>query len=230
MKLKCTAKLPRITKTLRQWCGDQFQAETLVRLPVKPALGAIPMLCASNVETMCQLYGGRFAEGWLLWENSGVMISTEHHITWEDPTGQLVDPTPQDGFGHVLFADTGRRFQIETEQFNVFCTQWNTEHSRIDDDCNPYLLLDDHPKVQQLAANQQETQCGLWRYRNEQMLASEAIDKTVINRFWSRLDHIAQQMEDYSKRKRKPSDTSKLRAKKKVERQRRKKQQRLSRR
>lgn len=228
MKLKCTAKIPRITETIRQWCGEQFQTETLVRLPVKPVLGAIPMLCASNVETMCQLYGGRLAEGWLLWENSGVMISTEHHITWEDPTGQLVDPTPQDGFGHVLFADTGRRFEIDTEQFNVFCTRWNAEHSRGDDDCNPYLLLEDHPMVRQLAANLQETQCALWRYQNEQMLASKAIDKSVINRFWSRLNHIVQQMDDFSKRK--PSDTSKLRAKKKVERQRRKKQQRLCRR
>ena len=185
------------------------------------------MQCASNVEMTCQLNGGRLAEGWLLWRNYGVMIATEHHITWETPNGQLIDPTPQNGFGHVLFADTGRRFEIDTEEFNVFCDEWHAEHSR-GDECCPYLIIVDHPKVRQLAADLKATQVALGRYRNERVLASESADESVIDRFWSRLDHIAQQMEDFSNRT--PQDTSKLRAKKKAERRRRKKQRRLCRR
>lgn len=227
MKMKCIAKLPPITEALRHWCGEEFDTETLVRLPVEPPFGAMPQQCATNVEIACSMFGGKLAEGWLLWNNYGAMVASEHHVAWESPSGGLIDLTPQDGFSHVLFADTGRRFVLDTEECSSFFSRWNAVHPD-GPESNPYLLTIEHPKVEQLAADLHATQVAMSRYRNGRLFAGKSPDDALTDRYWDRIDSICQKMEDFTKWK--PKDTKTVRAKKKAERKRKRNQRRLCRR
>lgn len=227
MKMKCVAKLPPISEAIRSWCSEEFQAETIVKLPVEPPFGAMPQQCATNVEIACNNVGGKLAEGWLLWHNYGVMVASEHHVAWESPSGRLVDLTPQDGFSHVLFADTGRRFVMDTEEYSSFVSRWNSMQSDAPE-ARSYLLTVEHPKVEQLAADLHKTQVALWRYHNKRFLAGMSPDDETADRYWNRIDLICQKMEDFTKWK--PKDTKTVRAKKKAERKRKRNQRRLCRR
>lgn len=221
MKMKCTATPPKSTDMLTEWCSSEFGTETLVRLPVRPHISAMPKHCALNVEIACNMFGGKLAEGWLLWDSYGVMITSEHHVAWEDPHGEIVDLTPQDGFSYVCFADTGRRFEIGTDDFDEFVGQWNDDHAHGIASC-PYLLLRDHPRLQELAADLTATQVEQWRYKNQRHLAEVDLEHDVMAAFEDRLDALDRQLEDFANWK--PKDSSKRRAAKKAERKRRKKQ------
>lgn len=226
MKLKVTSKLPRVTETLREWARQELNSKVIVGLPVQPFEGASPMRCGQNVEMACRALGGRVAVGYLLWDNYGLAVTSEHHIAWETPDGTLIDPTPQDGARRVLFADTQRRIEIGSDEYMAFVRVMTEEH--LQGDNNPYLIVADHPKVHRLIAEVHHEQLALNHYKNRHFAAGQPMQESVVEGFWTRIDRLYHQLENFAKAK--PKDSAKRRARRKSERQRRRKQRLLARR
>ena len=69
----------------------------------KPRNWCIQNECYSNVDRMISLKGGKRVLGWTIWEWEGVLVEAEAHAVWEREDGKLIDVSPHDGEGQILF-------------------------------------------------------------------------------------------------------------------------------
>ena len=66
-------------------------------VPVQPAPHARPAYCFDNSVAQAAAQGGEAAYGWAIWRWPGRWFEAEHHAVWRQPSGELLDVTPQAG-------------------------------------------------------------------------------------------------------------------------------------
>lgn len=96
--------LPRkITPALRAFCRSIAPA-TPRFIRSKPGPDASASHCFDNVSAYVHGHGGSTAYGWAVWHFRGAFFEAEHHGVWSDPTGDLIDVTPQvNGYDRIVF-------------------------------------------------------------------------------------------------------------------------------
>lgn len=100
------ARCPRrITMPLRQFSAS-LDADPPVFLTPAPMPHARLALCFQNVSVIAEQGKGEMQTGWLLWQMETAYLVAERHAVLRTSTG-LVDITPQpDGAQRILFAPT----------------------------------------------------------------------------------------------------------------------------
>lgn len=93
-----------ITPEILDLCRIIDPTQEPVRVPVRPATGALPGSCWFNLEDQVANFGGEYQFGWIIWEAKGLLLQGEFHACWRSPEGELIDITPkEDGEREILF-------------------------------------------------------------------------------------------------------------------------------
>jgi hypothetical protein len=85
-----------IDDTTLAFCAA-ISAEAPLYVPVAPASHARPAYCFDNSAEQAARHGGEAAYGWAIWHWPGRWFEAEHHAVWREPSGDLLDVTPQPG-------------------------------------------------------------------------------------------------------------------------------------
>lgn len=72
--------------------GSSFEP---VYVDVIPLDGATVNNCHLNVDALVATKGGKALRGWCIWECAGFLVEGMAHSVWEQPGGDVIDPTPQ---------------------------------------------------------------------------------------------------------------------------------------
>lgn len=110
-----------ITPTLERLRDALVPGAALVYIDVTPLPGNQPNHCHANVARHVRRAGGERVFGWKLWCYPGRQaVEAEFHCVWRDPSGRLVDITPDaEGETQILFvADPGRRYRAMAPEPN----------------------------------------------------------------------------------------------------------------
>jgi hypothetical protein len=96
--------LPRqLTPALRAFCAA-ISSEVPVYVPSTPSATARMGACFDNVSARVSRHGGGTAYGWAIWNLRGAYFEAEHHGVWKQPSGQLLDVSPQlNNYASILF-------------------------------------------------------------------------------------------------------------------------------
>ncbi len=172
----------------------------------RPLPFAKPYLCFHNCDLARQLGLGTPVLGWGIWVTRNLWLTAEYHAVLKTESGLLdITPTP-DSDGRVLFVPDG----IEVFDHNIDEVERHL-FSLPAERLGAYKLLVDHPLVVEAVATLENAAITFQRTSNSDWDAWE-----------KEMDTIDRLLDAYYEKKRKPFRKV-LRAKKKAERQRRKK-------
>lgn len=87
----------------------------VLEVPVVPQPNCEIGYCWFNCLDLQHLRGGEVVYGWSLWLDGDVFVA-QHHAVWRSDTGQLMDPTPNEGFAEkaLFMPDSRAPFDILT--------------------------------------------------------------------------------------------------------------------
>ena len=85
-----------IDEATRAFCATISPCAPLY-VPVSPAPNTRVAYCFDNSVAQAALHGGEAAYGWAIWHWPGRWFEAEHHAVWRQPSGDLLDVTPQAG-------------------------------------------------------------------------------------------------------------------------------------
>lgn len=92
-----------VTEEITRFCESIVPGQKPVFVPVKPQSGAKMSYCYTNVEQHIRQYGGQQVFGWTIWQ-SEALLNAEFHSNWLSADGDLIDITPKaDREKQILF-------------------------------------------------------------------------------------------------------------------------------
>ena len=74
-----------------------------VLVSVNPGSNSKPNDCFNNVSRYTVSNGGKQINGWTIWQRANILIEFEAHAVWQNSDGDLIDITPHDREGQILF-------------------------------------------------------------------------------------------------------------------------------
>ena len=94
----------RVSVHVLSFCRTISRDSAPQYLNITPENGALQSECYENVLQKCARDGGALQYGWAIWTWPKVWLKAEHHAVWRNPSGALVDVTPNTpGCDQLLF-------------------------------------------------------------------------------------------------------------------------------
>lgn len=121
----------QIDDATRAFCAT-ISTETPLYVPVQPAPHARVAYCFDNSVAQALEHGGSAAYGWAIWHWPGRWFEAEHHAVWRQPSGALLDVTPQAGDPpRILFLpDPDAVYDPGTFRANIMAPDAGNEFAR----------------------------------------------------------------------------------------------------
>ncbi len=210
----------RITATIEDWASTDLDAQQLTYIRITPSPWAFPLRCHGNVDIALQMFGGRLAIGWTIYETKGLWLSAELHSVWEH-NGELLDITPDHDptLARRLFADSGRRIEHGGEEWKSLVEEL-TDVS-INGNGGRAKLLSTSSTVKEILEAHRRIDKTFTIELNRALVEGRKVAASRYEAYWGAKDRLSARLEGWLSARQRP-DRKALRAKKKGDRKRRK--------